>query len=123
MHNLNVFLATNNGARDYLRAHVQNRQTGQQQQQQQQGQQAQQMRPQTNQLMGQSAMIMGNNGGSGNAVPGTGQSGSAGVQSGGGPGMLSPQQQQQPATPNMMGSPDMFFELTTAGENLIDALD
>lgn len=113
---------TNNGTRDYLRAHVQNRQTGHQQSQQQQ----QQMRPQSGQLIGQGgggggvggAMMISSGTPTGQPTPGTPGGGGGG----GGPGMLSPQQQQQqhqqlpPGTSNIMNNPDMFFELTPAGE-------
>lgn len=57
--------------------------------------------------MGQQSAMM-----SGGPNVATGQT--AGV--GGGAGMLSPQQQQPPGTPNMMNSPEMFFELTQTGK-------
>lgn len=45
-----------------------------------------------------------------------------GQTAGGGPGMLSPQQ-QPPGTPNMMNSPEMFFELTQTGKEAEGGFD
>lgn len=63
--------------------------------------------------MGQQSAMM-----SGGPNVATGQT--AGV--GGGPGMLSPQQ-QPPGTPNMMNSPEMFFELTQTGKETEGGFD